>query len=556
MTVNLAAILYLIAGVCFIMALRGLSSPASARAGNIFGITGMIIAVGTTLAQPGIEDYLWIVVGIVVGGAVGTLIALKIQMTAMPQLVAAFHSLVGLAAVLVAIIIIPFVFWGMGSVFSGGNTNSIAKINNHNVSTQDFADFVNNSKISPELIKENIDNNVLEELLAQLVSTSLVDIEIDELKIFISDDALAKKIKKEKSFLDESNNFSRTKYEKFLLESNISSINFEKEIRDNELKKKLFAYIGGGIKSPYFLTNKTYKDQQKKIEINYIDLNSVYINKNEISNDDLIKHVKKNEEKFSVEKVDISLIKITPENMTGESEFTNNFFSKIDEIEDLILNNSSINEISKKYNLEVKIIKEYYPKENSDELLNEIYKNRDNKVLDIVDKNDFFLVYEIKNLKKILPNFENNEFLMKVRNDFFEINKYDIHTDLMKKIQKKEFSNKDFSQLSNGIINNLQISSIKDTNKFTRDSVNLLYSMGKNSFSLVSDEKNNIYLVKIKNIFENNLSKNAKEIVEFANQTNAKIRDNLYNSYDLLLNEKYKIKINEKTLDRMKNYFR
>jgi hypothetical protein len=266
--------------------------------------------------------------------------------------------------------------------------------------------------------------------------------------------------------------------------------------------------------------------------------------------------LKKNEEKFSVEKVDISLIKITPENITGESEFTNNFFSKIDEIEDLISNNSGINEISKKYNLEVKIINEYYPKENGDELLNEIYKNRDKKVLEIIDKNDFFLVYEIKNLKKILPNLESKEFLTRVRDDFFEINKYDIHTDLMKKIQKKEFSNKDFSELSNGVINNLQISSIKDTSKFTRDSVNLLYSMGKNSYSLVSDEKNNIYLVKIKNIFENSLSKNAKEIVEFANQTNTKIRDNLYNSYDLLLNEKYKIKINEKTLDRMKKYFR
>ena len=282
----------------------------------------------------------------------------------------------------------------------------------------------------------------------------------------------------------------------------------------------------------------------------------MYINKNEISNDDLIKHVKKNEEKFYVEKVDISLIKITPENITGEVEFTNNFFSKIDEIEDLISNNSSINEISKKYNLKVKIINEYYPNENNDELLNEIYKNRDKKILEIVDKNDFFLVYEIKNLKKILPNLENNEFLKRVRDDFFEMNKYEIHTDLMKKIQKKEFSNKDFSELSNGVINNLQISSIKDTSKFTRDSVNLLYSMGKNSFSLVSDEKNNIYLVKIKNIFEKSLSKNTKEIVEFANQTNAKIRDNLYNSYDLLLNEKYKIKINEKTLDRMKNYFR
>ena len=135
-----------------------------------------------------------------------------------------------LAGVLVAIIIIPFVFWGMGSVFSGGNTNSIAKINNHNVSTQDFADFINNSKISPELIKENINNNVLEELLTQLVSTSLIDTEIDELKFFISDEALAKKIKKQKSFQDENNNFSRTKYEKFLLESNLTSVKFEQGI--------------------------------------------------------------------------------------------------------------------------------------------------------------------------------------------------------------------------------------------------------------------------------------------------------------------------------------
>ncbi|MDP6589687.1 MAG: NAD(P)(+) transhydrogenase (Re/Si-specific) subunit beta [Alphaproteobacteria bacterium] len=102
MTANLAAILYLIAGVCFIMALRGLSSPASSRIGNIFGIAGMVIAVGTTLAQPGVEDYLWLVIGIAAGGLVGTVIALRIKMTAMPQLVAAFHSLVGLAAVLVA----------------------------------------------------------------------------------------------------------------------------------------------------------------------------------------------------------------------------------------------------------------------------------------------------------------------------------------------------------------------------------------------------------------------------------------------------------------------
>ncbi len=102
MSANVSAILYLIAAVCFIMALRGLSSPATARSGNIFGIAGMAVAIGTTLAQPGVEDYLWIIVGIAVGAVIGTLIALRIRMTAMPQLVAAFHSLVGLAAVLVA----------------------------------------------------------------------------------------------------------------------------------------------------------------------------------------------------------------------------------------------------------------------------------------------------------------------------------------------------------------------------------------------------------------------------------------------------------------------
>jgi proton-translocating NAD(P)+ transhydrogenase subunit beta len=101
---NLSAFLYLIASVCFIMALRGLSSPESARGGNLFGIAGMVIAVGTTLAGPGIQ---WgslpvIAVGVIIGGAIGTFIALRIQMTALPQLVAAFHSLVGLAAVCVA----------------------------------------------------------------------------------------------------------------------------------------------------------------------------------------------------------------------------------------------------------------------------------------------------------------------------------------------------------------------------------------------------------------------------------------------------------------------
>src|SRR5215212_10252441 len=102
MSESLSALLYLVASVCFIMALRGLSSPDTARGGNIFGIVGMVIAILTTLASPGIVSYWLIAVGLVIGGGVGAYIARQIQMTALPQLVAAFHSLVGLAAVCVA----------------------------------------------------------------------------------------------------------------------------------------------------------------------------------------------------------------------------------------------------------------------------------------------------------------------------------------------------------------------------------------------------------------------------------------------------------------------
>jgi NAD(P) transhydrogenase subunit beta len=105
MNANLAAFGYLIGAVCFILALRGLSHPATARAGNIYGMVGMALAVLITLQvlpHPSILSYLLIVIGIAVGGGIGYVIAQRIQMTAMPQLVAAFHSLVGLAAVLVA----------------------------------------------------------------------------------------------------------------------------------------------------------------------------------------------------------------------------------------------------------------------------------------------------------------------------------------------------------------------------------------------------------------------------------------------------------------------
>ena len=105
MSPNLAAFLYLTSGILFILALRGLSSPETSRQGNLFGILGMTIAIIVTFLTIGSfsKGFIYVVIFLLIGGIIGSIIAFKISMTAMPQLVAGFHSLVGLSAVLVAI---------------------------------------------------------------------------------------------------------------------------------------------------------------------------------------------------------------------------------------------------------------------------------------------------------------------------------------------------------------------------------------------------------------------------------------------------------------------
>ena len=105
MSANLSAIFYLVSGILFILALRGLSSPETSRQGNYFGIAGMTIAIAVTFLSVGNfgTGFIYVLFFLVIGGSIGAIIAFKIPMTAMPELVAGFHSLVGLAAVFVAI---------------------------------------------------------------------------------------------------------------------------------------------------------------------------------------------------------------------------------------------------------------------------------------------------------------------------------------------------------------------------------------------------------------------------------------------------------------------
>ena len=185
------------------------------------------------------------------------------------------------AGLLVFIMIIPFVFWGMGSMFNSGNTNTIAKINKTNISTQEFIDYLGSSGIPQETIKKNLDKNIIEELLSALISTTLLNLEIEDFNLIISENTLLKKIKENVNFLDENKKFQRLKYEKFLLENNQSAVQFEQRLKNRDLQKNLFDYIGAGTVSPKFLVEKLYEEENTKLDLEFINLKSFYKKKEE-----------------------------------------------------------------------------------------------------------------------------------------------------------------------------------------------------------------------------------------------------------------------------------
>ena len=461
-----------------------------------------------------------------------------------------------LAGVLIAIIIVPFVFWGMGSVFSGGNTNNVAKINNKSISTQDFLQYVNQSRINLEYVKENIENNVIEEILTGLVSNKLLEMEIESLNASLSENILANKIRSDEKFVDDKKSFSRLKYEKFLLENNLTAPIYEIKLKDQELKKNLFDYVSGGLISPYFLKNKIYNNENKELEIEYFGLDQVY--KINTSKSEIDKFIKENEDNLKEELIDIKYTKITPKTLLDISEFNDDFFKKIDEIENSIFNGSKLNEIQKIHNLKIEVVSNFNNQIDSDEILQEIYSKRNEDKTQIIDKNDFYLLYEISNVKKILPDLNDLNFIERVKNQLVMKQKIDYNKKLFKKIQDKKFSNAEFLNIAKNEskIKKLKINSSNFDETFSRESVELLYSLPKKSFVLIADKNNDVYLSKISNINTSMLNKDADKVNEYKLKSNSQVMGEIYSTYDLSLSKKYNVKLFNSTLERIKNNFR
>ena len=458
-----------------------------------------------------------------------------------------------LAGVFVGIIILPFVFWGMGGMFSSGNTNNVAKVDKINISTQDFIDHLNNSGIPEETIKSNLDNNIIEELLSTLISKTLLELEIKDFNLIISENTLLKKIKRNKNFLDDNGVFQRIKYEKFLLENNQSAPAFELRLKDRELQKNLFNYIGAGTVSPNFLINKLYEEENKEVQINFINLKDFYKKKSNITEQNLKDFISKNNDQLKVEYLDFNYAIINPKNLIGVDEFNQAFFDKIDEIEVEISNNTDFETIVKNLNIEQIKIKDFKFSADKNEVERKIFELRNNK-FDIFENGNDYILFQIDNIEQRKPNISDKQIREEVLQLVHQKSIFDYNRELLEKIRNKEFNNDDFSKMSQGKVEVITLNSIRDNKKFEINAVEVLYSLPVNSFTLINDEENNIYLAKIIK-FKNKENYNDNKFKEYIEKQNSNKKNTLLKSYDFFLNDKYNIVLNQKTINRVKNFF-
>ena len=184
-----------------------------------------------------------------------------------------------------------------------------------------------------------------------------------------------------------------------------------------------------------------------------------------------------------------------------------------------------------------------------------IYKSRKDRT-EIFENNGAYIFYNIENLNTKLPNLNEDKFKKQIKNLLFQKEKYEFNKKILDRINEKKFNQRSFDEMGKSKIKKIKLDSIKDNKKFENNSIEILYSLPLNSFTLISDEQNNIFIAKIVSFEVENISKNSTNFNKISIEENAQGKNRILKSYDLFLNKRYQVVINEKTLDRVKNYFK
>lgn len=466
--------------------------------------------------------------------------------------------------ILLGIIVIPFVFWGMGSGFRDGDKNIVVTINKDKFSAKDFVVYV--KKFTPQ--NQTIDAIQIESLLSRFIGEQLIINETKKFNIHLSDNSLSKLIKNQKEF-QRDGNFSRVEYEKFLLEKSITAFDLEQNISRQEKKKQLLELISGGLLPSEFLVNLMYDQINQKRVVDIINLNQVFQKKFKIDDAKVKIYFENNKASYIEKFVSTNFIEVNPKNLIGIEDYNELFFKKIDEIDDSIANGLSFNELKNKFNLEKSTFavfnKEGVSKSSSKikdfpyPLIKNLFKeNVPGKVLFFESDQKFFIV-ELVNFESIQKNLNDKKIKEEISNKikFEEKNKFVF--DIIGKLNENKFTKENFISLASDEsikIEEFTFKNVKDSNILSPELVSQIYQYPKDKIGIAANrglEEN--FLVYIKDVKNASINRTSDSYDQYSNLSKIKLTTNLYNTYDNHIKKKYKIDINYEALDSVKNYF-
>jgi peptidyl-prolyl cis-trans isomerase D len=469
--------------------------------------------------------------------------------------------------VLVGIIILPFVFWGMGDVFRGGNQNIIVAIDSKKISTQEFINYLNRLGLSDEERGNISKSNMLENILSDYIGRKIINYEVESMGVRVSDASLKNIIINDKVFFKDGK-FSRTAYEKFLLESSVSAPAFEQNIKEQEKRRQLLSYLSDGLMIPDFLVEKEFKKENQIKTIKYIDLNQIY-DEQKISSNEIEKMYDENKDLFVEEFKSITFIELTPENLIGQKEANEKYFEKIDEIENDLLDGSNISDIEKKNNLTLTTTKEINRESKNingaqNNTLDNIFFSKiflekeinNPKVYDL--ENKYFLA-QISSINKKNKDLKDEKVLNAIKSQIKIQNIIKENTDLIKEISSKKFNIKKMQKLAsdNGIvIKNTEISKKSENKDFTKNLVQNIFDTKNSEFNLITNSRlsKNFIIYTVKTEYKN-LDKSSKVYESYKSKAKLNFAKNIYDIYDKNVNKKYDIDLNNKVIERIKNSF-
>ena len=468
---------------------------------------------------------------------------------------------------LVGIIILPFVFWGMGDVFRGGNQNVIATIDSKKVSTQEFVNYVNRLNLNEEQVKNLSKTDLIEQILSEYIGRKVMALEIEKIGIVVSDNALRDIIKNDKLFFKD-DKFSRTEYEKFLIKSGITAPQFEANIVEQEKRRQFLSSLAGGIVVPEMLVEKEFKKENQTKTIEYIDLEK-YHSKNKPSRESLKELYERNKNIFFVELKSIRYAEIKPELISGSADFNENFFKQLDLIENKVLDGQTFDETTVANNLKIiefNKINANKEDENKnkieklpDNLFNKIYNIKNTQSPEVINIEGKYYLAEVKDSEKKNKTMDDPEVLEALNAQLSFKEKIENNTSLAKDISLGAFENDNFKKFAddNGLeVKNYKISSLKQNEIFNDGMIKRIFLTNDGEINLITNNTfTKSFLISTKKTEYKTLDKNSNEFEQYEAKSRLNLINKIYQSYDENVNQKYKVELNQRTIDRVKNSF-